>query len=314
MDKKKATKIIRKIYHLLIPYCIQKEINYKKRMKWYKMARIVEKYYCKLPKTDEQKKVLSYLKKHHFSLDANKFMYLSDIVSLYEERYKSIPVLYNSNNNLPYIIHQNKPLFFPKDYPLEGIRMIYCQFLSEMDYNSPHVYCKNPEELNNRILLDCGVAEGLFPLTYIDRFAKLYLFECDAEWVEALNATFEPYKDKVTIIQKYVSNTNSTDTTTLDFYKDAINDNPLFIKMDIEGYEENALEGAKNILTSHNNTICAICTYHTPKAETNITTTMESFGYKYQYNQGYMIFHCEKVFAPPYLRRGVIRFYKATIS
>lgn len=283
-------------------------------MKWYRMARIVEKHYCKLPITDEQKKALSYLKIHHFSLDANKFMYLSDIVSLYEERYKNIPVLYNSNNNLPYIIHQNKPLFFPKDYSPEAIRKIYCQFLSEMDYSSPHVYCNNPEELNNRILFDCGVAEGMFPLTYIDRFSKLLLFECDPNWVEALKATFEPYKEKVTIIQKYVSNINSTDTTTLDFYKDAINGNPLFVKMDIEGYEENAINGAKDILSSHENVICAICTYHTPKAETNITATMESFGYRPQYNQGYMIFHCEKVFSPPYLRRGVIRFYKVPIS
>lgn len=298
------------VYNRFIPKPIRDTIIfYRNQKKWYKLSKTVEDYYNSIPLNDEQKKALRYLRKHHFFLNANKFMYLSNIVSQYEKQYKKTPVLYHSDSHLPYILHQDKALFFPKNYDPEFIRLIYCQFLSEMDYSSPHVYCNNPEELYNRVLIDCGVAEGLFPLTHIDKFKKIYLFECDPLWIEALNATFEPFKEKVTIIPKYVSNTNSSKATTLDYYDEEIDDNPLFIKMDIEGYEERAIEGAKKILTSKNNTICAICTYHTPKAESNITEMMTSLGYKPQYNPGYMIFHYEEVFSPPYLRRGVIRFY-----
>lgn len=298
------------VYNKLIPRPLRDSIIfYRNHKKWFSIAHTVKKYYKDIPLNNEQKQALSYLKKNLFKLDDNNLMYLSDIVSKYEDQYKDSTVYFNDKKKLPFLIHQEKPLFFPKNYSPESIRRIYCQFMSEMDLSSPHVYCKNPKELDKRILLDCGVAEGLFPLTYIEKFTKIYLFECDPQWIEALNATFEPYKEKVTIIQKYVSNTNSSDTTTLDSYKDVINDNPLFIKMDIEGFEEKAIEGAKNILSTNNNTICAICTYHTPQAETNITKIMASMDYTPQYNQGYMIFHYEDIFTPPYLRRGVVRFY-----
>ena len=72
--------------------------------------------------------------------------------------------------------------------------------VSEMDSQSPHLYCDNPDELRNRILFDCGVAEGLFPLTYIDYFKKVVLFECNPVWREPLEATFSPYKEKVQIV------------------------------------------------------------------------------------------------------------------
>lgn len=299
------------VYNKYIPKPIRNIIiTCRNQKKWYDKARIVEKYYRNVTLNKEQKKALRYLRRNHFFLNANKFLYLSNIVSKYEKKYKNIPVYYNKEKDLPYIIHQDKYLFFPKNYSTDLIQLIYCQFLSEMDKSSPHVYCINPDELNDRILFDCGVAEGLFPLTHIDKFKKIYLFECDSQWIEALNATFEPYKEKVIIVQKYVSNTDSIKTTTLDFYKDEIRDKTLFIKMDIEGYEEKAIEGAKNILSNNPDTICAICTYHTPQAESNITKMMASLDYKPQYNKGFMIFHYEDIFSSPFLRRGAIRFYK----
>ena len=50
----------------------------------------------------------------------------------------------------------------------------YYQFLSEMDNDSPHLYTNNLNEIKDKVLFDCGVAEGLFPLTYVDQFKKLY--------------------------------------------------------------------------------------------------------------------------------------------
>jgi 16S rRNA A1518/A1519 N6-dimethyltransferase RsmA/KsgA/DIM1 with predicted DNA glycosylase/AP lyase activity len=39
---------------------------------------------------------------------------------------------------------------------------------------------------------------------------RIYMFEYDKEWIAALETTFEPYKDKVEIINKYVSNKMTT--------------------------------------------------------------------------------------------------------
>ena len=206
--------------------------------------------------------------------------------------------------------HENKRLYFPRMMPEKQILSTYYQFMSEMDNDFPHLYTSNINELKNKVLFDYGVAEGLFPLTFIDYFKKIVLFECDNDWVEALKATFAPYCDKVTIIQKYVSNKDSNSTITLDYYSKTNNIIPNFIKMDIEGFEEKAISGANSILTNGTETICAICTYHTPTAEKNIFTTMNSLGFQPEYNKGFVIFHCEKQFSAPYLRRGVVRFYK----
>ena len=55
------------------------------------------------------------------------------------------------------------------------------------------------------VLLDVGSAEGIFALTHIEKLKHVVLFERNAQWVEALEATFAPWKEKVTIIRKYVS-------------------------------------------------------------------------------------------------------------
>ena len=237
-------------------------------------------------------------------------MYLSNIVNRYERKYKKTKVFYDETNNLHYLIHDKKRLYYPRKMAEKQILKTYYQFLSEMDNDSPHLYTNNLNEIKDKVLFDCGVAEGLFPLTYVDQFKKIVLFECDNNWVEALKATFSPYSSKVTIVNKYVSNVDSESTITLDSFSKNHNIIPNFIKMDIEGFEEKAIEGAINILNNSAETVCAICTYHTPTAEKNIIDKMDSLGYRPEYNKGYMVFHYEEHFSSPYLRRGVVRFYK----
>ena len=278
--------------------------------KWYKMSKIVEEYYSDKDISIEEHNAIKYLKRNHNWLDEQRFLYLSNIVKRYNKKYNNIEVHYDNKIDLPYIYHNKKPLYYPKSFSPSQIKSMYCQFLSEMDSNSPHLYCRNTNELKDAILYDCGVAEGLFPLNYIDILSKVILFECDEQWIAPLKATFLPYDNKVTIVQKYVSNTDSFNSITLDQFSIDSNTTPNFIKMDIEGFEEKALVGAKRLLNSNNNIICAICTYHTPFAEKNISEIMKTYGYSPEYNKGYMIFHYEKEFSAPYLRRGVIRFKK----
>ena len=74
----------------------------------------------------------------------------------------------------------------------------------------------------------------------IEEAKHVYLFEQDEQWLEAIRATFEPWQDKVTIVQKYVSDHNSSREQTLDdFFNNQTNEH-LFLKMDIEGAERHA--------------------------------------------------------------------------
>ena len=75
------------VYNRFIPKPIRDTIIfYRNQKKWYKLSKTVEDYYNSIPLNDEQKKALRYLRKHHFFLNANKFMYLSNIVSQYEKQ------------------------------------------------------------------------------------------------------------------------------------------------------------------------------------------------------------------------------------
>ena len=47
--------------------------------------------------------------------------------------------------------------------------------------------------------MDAGCAEGYTSLEVVEEVDHLYLFECDEAWIEALEATFALWREKVTI-------------------------------------------------------------------------------------------------------------------
>ncbi len=71
---------------------------------------------------------------------------------------------------------------------------------------------------DNDILSDIGAAEGNFSLSVIDKVQHVYLFETDNDWIEALEKTFEPWKEKVSIIHKFVGNKDTDTCITLDSF------------------------------------------------------------------------------------------------
>lgn len=298
-------------YYKFTTDSFRRSIDFQRRKYWYKKYTVIKDFYKNSPITDEQRHSLSYLHRHRFNLDGMKVLYVSSIVEQYQKKIGHVPVMYDRQYDLPYVMHYNKRLYFKRGLADDFIEHLYVQFLSEMDSASPHVYCKNPEELDNRILFDCGVAEGLFPLTYIERFSKIILFECDEGWVEALNATFAPYSSKVSIVCKCVSDVTNESSISIDDYCNQYNIIPSFLKMDIEGYEEQALIGSKHVLSQSDDMICSICTYHKPTSEFAIVDYMSILNYVISYNNGYMIFDNKGEFEPPYLRRGVVRFTKS---
>ena len=85
---------------------------------------------------------------------------------------------------------------------------------------------------------------------HIEKLSEVYLFEPDEEWVEALNATFEPWIRKVTLVNKYLGKNISENSDTINnILQDTSVD---FIKIDVEGHELKVLEGAKEYISKYN--------------------------------------------------------------
>ena len=167
------------------------------------------------------------------------------------------------DNKLKYVLHKGKKLYFPGSFSNDKIRKIYIALKIEQDPESAHKYVDSVEELRDKTLLDVGASEGLIALDAVDVALHIYLFECLPIWVEALEATFAPWKEKVSIIIKNVSDKNDDHNITLDrFLEENKHVENLFLKMDIEGSERYALEGGKGVFSMNGVVEFAICTYH----------------------------------------------------
>ena len=105
--------------------------------------------------------------------------------------------------------------------------------------------------------------------------------------MEAIRATFEPWQDKVTIVQKYVSDHNSSREQTLDdFFNNQTNEH-LFLKMDIEGAERHALAGCNNLFQNCQKLDFAICTYHLHDDEAVISAFLDKNNCTYTNQKGF---------------------------
>ena len=224
-------------------------------------------------------------------------------------KHKDIKVFYDKDK-YPYVLHGEKQMFMKKSWTVERIKAYYTSILCEQDEESPHRYLLNKERYPeyDSIVADIGAAEGVFSLDIIDYVKKIYLFECDPEWLIPLKKTFANWEDKVEIVEKYVGDRDDKDMITLDrFFNEK---NIHYIKADIEGAEERMLIGGKRtFLTKVRKTL--ICTYHLPSAESVIYNYLEQYGFRSEYNPGYVLFIYDlKNFRTPFARHALIYGYK----
>lgn len=173
--------------------------------------------------------------------------------------------------------------------------------LREQDSVSPHCYRKKGFEVTvDDVVLDGGAAEGFFALDCIDKAKRVILAEPDEDWLEALERTFKPYKDKVTIVRKYLSNKCNDISVMIDDMSDEIT----FVKLDIEGYEEDEIaEGCPTL--SRIGTRAIVCTYHKGGDDVRLGKCLSDLGMRIEYQDGYMT--CPMGFEPvPEMRHGVV--------
>lgn len=194
------------------------------------------------------------------------------------ERYRDVQIFYDDEEALKYVFFNGKRLYYPAEWSDEKIK----------EYHALNVYTCTAETSAHRyldsdfdvreddIVADIGTAEGLFALEVVDRVKMVYLFEADHQWMRSLHATFKPYKEKVVFENKFVSNINQWEFITCDNY---FRDKEItLIKMDIEGEEQKALLGSKNLL-KRENLRWLITTYHRSEDMEFIDAFMRINGY-----------------------------------
>ena len=182
--------------------------------------------------------------------------------------------------------------------------------MAEQDIDSPHRYLTNDFCVrDNDIVFDIGAAEGNFALSIVEKVRKIYLFETDSEWIEALHATFAPYEN-VEIINKFISDRNDQNKISIDCFIATKKEVVSFLKIDVDGEEANVLRGCEKTLTFQKPLKVALCTYHNQNDEVIFSKLLRSKGFEIVYSKGYMIFSYDKNIKPPYLRRGMIRAMK----
>jgi hypothetical protein len=252
---------------------------------------------------DEKKEIVAYLKENHLTLYPYKF------TNNYNK--EDIIVYSDESANMKYVLEDNKRLYFKRSMSEEQIKSSYNLFrMEQKDVNCPHKYENQKFYVKpGDVVVDAGVAEGNFALSVVEKAKKLYLFEGDKEWKEALEMTFAPWKDKVEIISKFISDSDDVDYVTLDTYfsGEGVID---FLKADIEGFEPQLLKGAKNILSKEKPMKLVLCTYHRHNDAEILNTMLAEYGFKTEFSKGYMIFYPDETLSVPYLRRCLIRASK----
>ncbi|MDR3198566.1 MAG: FkbM family methyltransferase [Planctomycetaceae bacterium] len=290
----------------IIEYCNRKENAVKRttrRSRNRKQKEIVN-YFRTLDKNNQEPEVLeiiNYLQNNPFSVFPYDYTkkYIPDNIDVFTDK----------KYNMLYVLHENKRMYFPKGWEEDEVQNYYNRLLIEQDADSPHRYESDSIRVNNRdILADIGAAEGIFALANIEKSEKVYLFECDNDWIKALEKTFEPWKEKITLVNKFVSDHTKGNSITLDDYLNGKDIN--FIKADIEGDETRLLKGAKKTLARMEKLQMVLCTYHKEKDAEELQQELTRQNFRTEFSKRYMLFIYDPELQKPYLRRGIVRASK----
>lgn len=272
------------------------------------------------------KRLIQYIKSEDCDLPAEEKMVLNKFLKkslvsqisypfIKDYHYRIVNVLWDKTKSLHFVYRNNKKLYFGRGLSKNKIRNMYNALCIEQDLRSPHAYlafpvCYQP----NDVVADIGSAEGIWALDVVDKVQEIYLFESEDIWIEALQATFEPWKDKVHIVNKYVTDYVDERNTTLDDYFSSEHIFPTIIKADVEGAEVPCVKGASKLLNQHIRH-ALICTYHNFDDFTILAEIMKNHNFEIRSSEGYMVsiysepdYGCKDI--SKILRKGLIHAYK----
>lgn len=284
------------IYRILVPKPLR-TVLLKRSLR----SKIIN-YYDSLPENEvneDQKEVTQYIENNEVRILPYRF----------HTNYapEKIEVIYDPEKGMRYILQDGKRLYFKKRWSEKKIRKSYCDLMREQDLESPHRYLTDIFTIGkDDTLADIGAAEGNFSLAVIENIKKVYIFEYDQEWIEALNATFAPWAEKVEIINKFVSDRNDSKNIRFDTFFEN-NKDITFFKIDVDGAESVVLGSCDKVFNSHVSFKIALCTYHKHDDEKDFTRLLKDYGFTVTPSKGYMINYYDKKLKAPYLRRGLIR-------
>lgn len=322
MRKLKFINLFKNLYSLM-KYDIHKDIN--------ELNKQIKKMKDELYEFDIEKKILiDKIKLYYDERPAlrNEFelelSYLNENPCGYTFPYKQLKSIefidsgFDESKQLPYVVHDEKRLYFPSSITIEKAVSIYRNFIEKENIlgggykeKSPHQYETDTFYLKEGdVLFDVGCAEALFALHHIEKVKKVYLIESDIYWIESLIATFEPYKEKVILINKLVSNKDSETTISLSTILKNEFTSSVFIKMDIEGHEVSVLNDSIETLKRISDISIACCTYHNQSDADDLALFFNTFGFTTEFSDGYMIFTTFTEIKPPYFRKGIIKARK----
>jgi len=229
--------------------------------------------------------------------------------------HRKVKVFPDKNNGLYYVYHNNHKLYFKRGLKKDAVVEQYNNLCMEQDKQSPHSYkVFNIDYHPADIAIDAGAAEGIWSLDIIEKVRALYLFECEEGWIEALEATFAPWKDKIRIVKKIVSNISDKESIRLDDYFLGQGVSPTILKADIEGNEINLTEGASELLSKHLRHVI-LCAYHNENDYRDLSSILKQHKFKLRTSKGYMILIYTSTGyyngdVRPIVRKGLVYGYK----
>lgn len=227
---------------------------------------------------------------NHYFNNSNKVSLLELISFLFRlphyitvKKYITKKDIYNNSFNSISFHGLKNQLIYPKTYNEQSLNQT---ILETFDKKNWHYYEIPQTRVNkNDFVVDCGSAEGLFALSCCERAKHVYVIEPLKIFINCLDITFKNLSN-VTIIDKALSdsnyicnivddgissylvdfpteNSNQIIVTTLDHLFLELDIPITYIKIDLEGFDFKAIQGAKKLI-SKNKPKIAITVYHTP--------------------------------------------------
>jgi hypothetical protein len=262
-------KLLFPIYRVLVPKPLRTVILKKS------LRKKILKHFAALPGNEvneEQREILMFLENHPIEIFPYKF----------HENYSpdKVEVMFDPQIGMRYVLQEGKRLYFKKRSGEKRIKSAYSDLLREQDLNSPHRYITDSFGIGkDDVIADIGAAEGNFSLSVVEKIKKLYIFEYDREWIQALKATFAPWAEKVEIINKYVSDYDDVSHIRFDtFYKSK--KDITFLKIDVDGAEAVVLKSCDEVFKTRESFKIALCTYHRNNDEKDFTLLLKNHGFR----------------------------------